>query len=387
MNLTQKLGTGVALLALAGSLSACGAAPQDALSSGVPSFEADADWPKLPAHWIIGPGTGIYVDSRDHVWLLHRPERVSPEEFAAAQNPDIPECCVIAPPLIEVDPEGNVVQYWGSTSPAADWPEMPHGVFVDHNDNVWVATSIFHQVMKYTRDGKHLLTIGQYDKVGGSNDATLLGGSADIYVDPATNELYVADGYDNRRIIVYNAETGEYVRHWGAYGNTPDDAYQHPRTGEAGPNPQFNLIHGVAGSNDGLIYAADRTNSRVQVFTRTGEFLKEGSPRPGAGAAFDVAFSNDPGQRFLYVADGSQHLIHVLRRDDLSMLYSFGGEGKGPGQFGRPHNMAADSKGNIFVAEADPGRRFQRFAYKGLADPTTIVSAPIQPPTPPAGQQ
>ncbi len=339
-------------------------------SEGVPLFEPATDWPRgIPAHWVIGPGTGIHVDSRDHVWILHRPERISDEDMEAAFDPSIPDCCVKAPPLMEIDANGEMVQAWGSVEPDERWPLMPHGVFVDHNDHVWVATSIHHQVMKFNRDGEHLMTIGLFDEVGGSNDPDLLGGSADIHVDPETNELFVADGYVNRRVIVFDAATGDYLRHWGAYGERPDDDVEASRPAEGQPpSRQFNLPHGISGSADGHIYVGDRTNSRVQVFTRDGAFVQERVIRPGPSAAFDVAFSPEPEQEFMYVADGQEHQIWVLRRSDLEILDRFGREGSGPGEFGRPHNMATDSRGNIFVAEADPGRRFQKFTFLGVND-------------------
>jgi len=352
-------------------LAGCAAeqAADEQVVDGIPSFESDTEWPRnFPQEWLIGPGTGVYVDAKDHVWLLQRPERVSVEDFAAARaGRGFDGCCTNAPPVIEVDPEGNIVQTWDGLGVQADWPIMPHGIFVDHNDFVWIATSIHHQVMKFTRQGEHLLTIGEFDAIGGSNDPRLLGGSADLWVDPATNELFVADGYDNRRIIVFNAENGEYLRHWGAYGDAPSDDVPGGRPEEgAPPPPYFSLVHGIAGSNDGHIYVADRTNSRLQVFRPNGEFVTEKVLRPGAGAAFDVAFSNDPEQRFIYVADGTRHMIMILRRSDLEVLGEFGGEGVAPGQMGRPHNLAADSKGNLYVAEADPGRRFQKFSFKGM---------------------
>lgn len=386
MEVSQKPRARPALAAALALLSACAPGPDSGEAAdaseappapdALPAFEGDLSWPALPETWIVGPGTGVYVDSRDHVWVLHRPdpERLSDEDIAARQNPLVPGCCVPAPPLIEIDPEGNVVQAWGSIERAPDWPAMPHGVFVDHNDFVWVSTSIYHQVMKFTRDGRHLLTIGEFDRVEGSNSTEFLGGSADVYVDPERNELYVADGYDNSRVIVFDAETGGYRRHWGAYGNTPEDR---PRGGGPGgrgggqaPDPdampaQFSLPHGIAGSRDGLIYVADRGNSRIQVFTRDGEFLQEGRVRSGGSGAFDVAFSPDPAQRFLYVADGQQHKIWILERASLSVVGEFGSEGTGPTQFGRPHNMAADSRGNLYVAEADPGFRFQKLVFQG----------------------
>jgi DNA-binding beta-propeller fold protein YncE len=335
---------------------------------GVPMFEPDPDWHgPVPANWIIGPGTGIYVDDRDHTWALHRPERISPEDFEAAFDPSIEDCCIAAPPLFEIDPVGSVVQTMGSVEADPMWPLMPHGVFVDHNDFVWVATSIHHQVMKFTRDGEHILTIGEFDRVGGSNDTSLLGGSADIHVDPETNEVFVADGYNNARVIVFDGDTGSYLRHWGAYGERPDDDADF----EPGPTaPQFALPHGIAGSRDGLIYVADRTNSRVQVFQRDGTFVQEGAVREGRSGAFDVAFSHDPDQSYLYVADGSLHKIWIMRRDDMSIVGEFGSEGTGPGEMGRPHNIATDTRGNVYVAEADPGRRWQKFNFVGTR-PTT----------------
>ena len=339
------------------------AAQVETAGTGIPVFEADPDWPRpFPAHWVIGPGTGIHVDSRDHVWVLHRPERITDEDMEAAFDPDIPNCCVRAPPLIEIDPQGQIVQSWGSIDPSPEWPLMPHGVFVDHNDYVWVATSIHHQIMKFTRSGEHVLTLGEFDGVGGSNHTELLGGPADIHVDPETNELFVADGYGNRRVVVFDAESGEYIRHWGAYGAPPDDAYDYPGNGLP---RQFRLPHGVGGSHDGLVYVADRANSRVQAFERDGGFVQEGVVREGGTGAFDVAFSHDPNQSFIYVADGAQHRIWVLRRSDLEVVDGFGGEGTGPGEMGRPHNLASDSHGNLYVAEADPGRRFQRFTFRG----------------------
>jgi hypothetical protein len=368
--------TGLVALGFVLTVAACTPAPDSQAAEGtataaqaIPAFESDMNWPRnLPDEWLLGPGTGIYVDSRDHVWLLQRPERVTPEDFVAARERRAPGCCAnTAPPLIEVDPEGNIVQSWAGLGEQAEWPIMPHGIFVDHNDFVWVGTSIHHQVMKFTRGGEHLLTIGEFDQVGGSNSPSLLGGAADFFVDPERNEIYIADGYENRRVIVYDAATGEYRRHWGAYGNEPVDEVEvvrGPREPGSPPPAFFNLVHGIDGTRDGMVYVADRTNSRIQVFTRDGEYLAEKVLREGAGAAFDVAFSNDPDQTFMYVADGSEHRIWVLRRSDLEIVGEFGSEGTGPGQMGRPHNISADSRGNVYVAEADPGRRFQKFSVQ-----------------------
>lgn len=338
-----------------------GEAPVTAMASP-PEFTPDEGWPAdLPEHWVIGPGTGLYVDDRDHVWILHRPERITEEDMAAViAARDVPNCCEPAPPLIELDPSGHVVATYGSIEQVDDWPYFPHGVFVDHNDFVWVGNAPHHTIMKFTRDGEHLLTIGAFDQTGGSFDQQLLGGAADYWVSPATNELFVADGYDNRRIAVFDAETGDFIRQWGAYGNEPDDAFEHD---PSVPLPaQFNLVHGLTGSRDGLLYVADATSSRVQVYQLDGTFVAETTidGRSLPARITDVALSPDPDQTWLYVADGRDDMIWTLRRSDLAIMGSYGTSGAEWGQFGRPHNVATDSQGNVYVAEAQPGRRFQK---------------------------
>jgi hypothetical protein len=362
-----RLLTIFATLALGFAAAGCSAASDasDAvpIPATPPAFQADPNWPiDVPAEWVTGPGTGIYVDARDHVWLLHRPERITDEDMAAAHDATVAGCCVRRPPLTEVDPEGHVVRTLGSIERSEDWPYFPHGVFIDHEENIWVASQPHHVIMKLDRDGKPLLSLGQFDKTGGSADTGLLGGPADMWVDPETNELFVADGYQNRRVIVYDAATGAYKRHWGAYGEVPDDAYVRDSTSTSPPR-QFNLIHGLNVSRDGLVYVTDASNSRVQVFRKSGEFVAEAVvDRANSAPArmTDVAFSADPEQRFLYLADGTQHKIWILSRSDLAVVGEIGSAGTEPGRFGRPHNIATDSKGNLYVAEAHPGRRFQK---------------------------
>jgi DNA-binding beta-propeller fold protein YncE len=343
-------------------------------SEPVPQLSAATGWPAdLPAHWVLGPGTGIYVDARDHVWLLHRPERITDEDMAAvkAARTSVPDCCVKAPPLIEVDPEGRIVRTLGSIERTTDWPYFPHGVFVDHEGFLWIASQPHHALMKLTADAKPVLTIGEFDRQGTSADSALLGGPADMWVDPATNELFVADGYQNRRVAVFDAGTGKYLRSWGAYGQPPDDAYQFDST-SAEPPRQFNVIHGLNVAKDGMVYVADASNGRVQAFRKSGEFVAEVviDPEHAAGGRMtDLAFSADPEQRFVYVADGTEHKLWIVSRSDLKVVGEFGGPGTAPGQFGRPHNIATDSKGNIYVAEAHPGRRFQKIAVGSPPSP------------------
>lgn len=356
-------------LAAVGPFTAAGAA----LHAQAPSFEVDPSWPQaLPNDWILGLPLGIYVDSRDQIWVVQNAGALSAAELAKAQDPPVAECCLPAPAVLVFDTDGKVVRSWSGEG-VEGWPTWSeknpiggvHGIFVDHRENVWIATHSQFHVMKFTGDGRHLLTIGEPDSTGGSNDPDRLGGPADIWVNPETDEVFVADGYRNRRVVVYDGETGRYLRHWGAYGKRPDDRHRPgSRAAGAPPSPQFSTPHGVIGSRDGLLYVADRGNSRIQVFRFDGTFVTERNIAPGtlaSGAAFDVALSPDPEQRFLYVADGTNNKVRILRRSDLQEVGSFGRAGRQVGQFTRVHNLAVDSRGNIYTTEAADGRRIQRF--------------------------
>jgi DNA-binding beta-propeller fold protein YncE len=339
---------------------------------GVPTFKVDPGWPlELPNKWILGSVTGVFVDSRQHVWVTHLPETLTEEETSVEQKPPIGSCCVAAPPVLEFDAQGKLVQGWGqgSVDDTSAWPRNPHGIFVDHNEFVWIGTHMHHRVMKFTRDGKLVMTIGQYDKNAGSNDTTLLGGPSGIWVDPATNEAYISDGYRNRRVVVFDGATGKYLRHWGAYGEKPDDTEKFdPKTMVSGALPkQFSTPHGITGSKDGKIYVADRRGNRIQVFDHQGKFLAEKIIAPAtlaSGSAFVPVLSPDPQQQWLYLADGTNHKVWILRRSDLSIVGDFGRGGRFVGQFLRPHGMSVDAQGNLYVGEASTGRRVQKFVMQ-----------------------
>lgn len=363
--------------------------------ANVPQFKVDPTWPQeMPNHWIMGAVTGVFVDARQHVWVTHLPETLTEEELyeepwnvvtppaqgagrggATTAAPAAPRekpvqigtCCKAAPPVLEFDQQGKLVQGWGqgSYSDMTDWPREPHGIFVDHQDNVWIGSYNRHRVMKFTRDGKRLLTLGEYEKTGGSADTHLLGGPSGIWVDPKSNEVFISDGYRNRRVIVFDIN-GKYLRHWGAYGNVPDDTERFdPRTMVSGALPkQFSTPHGITGSNDGKIYVADRRGNRIQVFDHSGKFLAEKVIAPAtlsSGSAFVPVLSPDPQQTWLYVADGTNHKVWILRRSDLEIVGDFGRGGRQLGQFLRPHGMSIDNQGNLYVGEASTGRRVQRF--------------------------
>ena len=372
------------------ALLVCGAAvitsdsPVIGQATAAPAFKVDPAWPQeMPNHWIMGAVTGVFVDAKQHVWVTHLPETLTEEELyeepwkVAGLDPAKPKpvqmgtCCKAAPPVLEFDQQGKLVQGWGqgSMDDFSNWPREPHGIFVDHQDNVWVGSYNRHRVMKFTRDGKWLMTLGEYEKTGGSADTHLLGGPSGIWVDPKTNEAYISDGYRNRRVIVFDGATGKYLRHWGAYGNVPDDTERFdPKTMVSGALPkQFSTPHGITGSTDGKIYVADRRGNRIQVFDHQGKFLAEKVIAPAtlsSGSAFVPVLSPDPQQQWLYVADGTNHKIWILRRADLEIVGEFGRGGRQVGQMLRPHGMSIDSQGNLYVGEASTGRRVQKFTVQ-----------------------
>jgi DNA-binding beta-propeller fold protein YncE len=346
----------------------------EAAGASLPKFEADPYWPKpLPNNWILGEVSGVAVDTRDHVWIIHRPRTVSEHDRYAADGKG--DCCVPAPAVIEFDPAGNVVQAWGGPGQGYEWPDNEHGVFVDTKENVWVGGNGDKgdaQILKFTRAGKFLMQTGHHGQSKGSNDTQNLGRPAGIVVWPATNEVFVADGYGNRRVVVYDAETGAYKRHWGAYGNKPDDTAPRTRFFEGPGAPQFNLVHGIRISNDGLVYVGDRVNNRVQVFKLDGTFVKEGyierKTSGSEGTAFDIAFSPDKQQRFFYVPDGTNKKIQIVDRQSLEILGFVGGHGgHGALDFYHIHSIATDSKGNIYMGEVNAGRRALKYSYKGMS--------------------
>ena len=340
---------------------------------GLPKFEPDPYWPKhLPNNWILGQVSGVTVDSHDNIWVIHRPRTT--DEHDKYLFDKTADCCTPAPPILEFDQAGNLLQYWGGPGQGYDWPDTEHGIFVDHKDNVWITGNGEKDtnLLKFSKSGKFLLQIGQHGKSGGSNDTANVNQAAGITVHVPTNEVFVADGYGNRRVIVFDADTGAYKRHWGAYGNKPED--DAPRTRiYAGPGPQqFNTVHGIAVSNDGIVYVGDRVNNRIQSFRLDGKFLKEvyierkTSARFGTG--FGAAFSSDKQQRFFYVPDGTNKKVQIVDREAMEVVGFFGGYGGHClGEFSHIHSIATDSKGNIYLGEVDTGRRAYRWSYKGMS--------------------
>lgn len=339
-------------------------------ADSIPVFKVDPFWPKpLPNNWLIGQVAGVATDSKDHIWIVHRPNSLGENEAVQTQSPTgLPY--TPAPPIIEFDVEGKIIRAWGGPGEGFEWPENEHGIFIDHEGNVWIGGSgpVDNQVLKFRPDGTFLLQIGKAGKNGGSNDTTLLGRPAEIDVDPITNEVYIADGYHNRRIIIFDANTGKYKRHWGAYGNKPDDSSQDSYDPNMPPSQQFgNPVHAVRISNDSLVYVCDRSNDRIQVFQKDGTFVHEefiARRTTGNGSAWDIDFSHDPQQTFIYVTDGTNQCVWILWRGSLKAAGSFGRIGRYAGQFIWLHNLAVDSRGNIYTGEVHTGKRVQKFIYQ-----------------------
>ncbi|HKV05025.1 MAG TPA: hypothetical protein VJO53_07960 [Candidatus Acidoferrales bacterium] len=351
-----------------------------------PKFEVDPLWPKpLPNHWYQGMTIGVSVDAKDDVWIIHRPDTLSAGEAGADQNPPTGTCCSKAPPVLEFDPAGNLIGHWGGPGAGYEWPESNHGITIDYKGNVWIGGNGKDdaQILKFTQDGKFLAQYGHEGKNGGSNDQENFGRVAKIFVDPKANEAYISDGYLNHRVVVLDADTGKFKRYWGAYGHKPDDTNLGRYNPDAPPAQQFrNPVHCAQLSNDQLLYVCDRVNDRIQVFRPDGTFVKEqfiARRSLADGSVWDIAFSKDPQQKYIYLADGRNEKVYIILRDTLEILTSFGDGGKQPGEFYGVHSIATDSKGNIYTTETYEGRRLQKFVYKGLAPVTKLDQGPPWP--------
>ena len=399
--MTHKLKVEAGLVAVVAALGVGSALLQRravaaAAGGQAPRFEVNPMWPKpLPNHWVIGNTIGVSVDSNDHIWIIHRAGSLEAKETYLATNSA--RCCIAAPPVLEFDEEGNLLNHWGGPGQGYDWPLSNHGITVDYKGNVWIggngrgtapgaakkkegtpvedqtaAGGYYHdnQVLKFTQDGKFLMQIGKPGMSKGSNDTANLRLPAKLFIDKKTDELYVADGYGNRRVIVFDATTGAYKRHWGAYGNKPDDAPQGPYSPTATALQQYRSpVHCVALANDGLLYVCDRQHDRVQIFHPDGKFVSEhffAKNTLASGSTWEIAFSRDPAQRFIYLTDGQNERVRIVERASMKELTAFGRGGRQPSEFFGVHSIATDSKGNIYTTETYEGKRIQKFVYKGI---------------------
>jgi hypothetical protein len=375
----------------------------------VPWFEVDPLWPKpLPNHWVLAMTIGLSMDAHDNVWIVHRPQTLEQKESYATRGEA--DCCTAAPDVLEFDPAGKLLRHWGREEVKGnghDWPSSNHGITIDKDGNVWLGgngayqpgpapgsaaqfaahpatpaapapgafregggeVGIYHDsfILKFTPDGKYLGQIGKANGSKGSLDTENVRGVAQIRFLPQTNEIVLADGYGNKRVSIWDAATLKFKRMWGAYGKKPDDT---PIPHYDVNSPQFgNPVHCAQPSNDGLIYVCDRTNDRIQLFKTDGTFVKQYVVKPntkGDGSVWEIAFSRDPQQKFMYISDGANEDIHVFDRQTMKELYWFGGGGRQPGQFYAVHSIVTNSKGDIFTTETYRGQRVQKFVYKGM---------------------
>jgi hypothetical protein len=385
-------------------------------SEKMPVFEVDPSWPQLPNGWVSGHVPSVSVDQHDNVWLITRPNTVPADQQAHA-----------SPPVVELDTNGKFVQAWGGPGANYDWPDSDHSIFVDYKGNVWITGSspespsptkrTDDMLLKFTNKGKFIAQLGGRSKSNGNADTKSVHLATDVFVYPKTNEVFVSDGYGNRRVIVFDADTLAFKRMWGAFGNAPVDwqpiangmalagaegsvatgatgaeanrgggSGQEPRpTDIDGPGPdQFGGVrpnanqigamggptHSVQLSNDGLVYVTDRSIRRVQVFTVDGKYVTQAFVNrtgPSGSSVCSTGFSPDKAQQYLYLADYGNSRIIVMDRKSLQVLYQFGGRGPEPGKFLRIHHIAVDSKGNIYTGEVAPGPRTQKFVFKGFS--------------------
>ncbi|MGE4064556.1 MAG: hypothetical protein AB7E79_14415 [Rhodospirillaceae bacterium] len=337
-------------------------------------YQFDHSWPKrpLPNNWALGPIAGFFVDSRDHVWISHKPSQLDPAVLNAAVSPPRGRCCVPAPPVLELDEAGNVVQAWGGPGKGYDWPTNTHGFYIDDTGSVWIGGSKTRaddglpadgMVLKFTRDGKFLMQIGGRGKAkDGSLDSSHLWGAANVAVDPKTNEAFIADGYGNHRVLVVDANTGKFKRHWGAYGKPPTDDDVGAYDPKAPPPRQFRIVHCVRLANDGLLYVCDRLNNRIQVFKTDGTFVKEfvyAKETLGSGSVGTISFWPDARQSVMAINDPGNYQVRFVRRDDGREIGVFGHYGTQGGELDRNHEAAFDSKGNIYVSDFNRVQRFK----------------------------
>ena len=338
-----------------------------------PRFAVDPNWPSIPNGWVLGEVTSVSVDRHDHIWVLHVPQSIPEAQRANA-----------APPVLEFDAAGKLLASWGGPGNGSVWPGREHGIFVDANDFVWIGGRAGwprpatpgvsdDMILKFTMTGKLVLEIGRSGESKGNVDTANVHQATDVFVDTRAKEVYAADGYGNKRVIVFDSESGAFKRMWGAFGNppppglAPNVATPQPQTTPDGP-PEFGLPHAIKVSGDGVVYVADRINNRIQMFTPAGRFMRqvrltnEDSSVVPVPAGF--AFSPDKKQQFLYVVDSGAMRVVIFARATMTQIGAFGMKGSKPGEFDIVHHMAADSKGNLYTAEIVNQRRAQRFVLQ-----------------------
>jgi hypothetical protein len=380
----------MALFSLAALATAPSARPQNP-----PAYKVDPFWPKrLPNKWSMQQVVDIYIDKEDHVWAINRPDDARPDELGAATTPVRTECCVIGPEILEFDTDGNVLRAWGSKDYVPGWPVRLQTIGVDRDENVWLSgTAPGDGIIKFTKDGKFLWDFGHRGpkvaasevKENNQQTETFPPGIAAFDFDEDAREIIIPDGFLNKRILVYDMDTGAFRRGWGGHGiplqeinNDPTPPYD-----ISGPPPdqkQFApALHCAHPSRDGFIYVCERGNDRIQVFTKQGKFVKQffihpstqsrgphcgsiwSTTDPPCGTIYNLTLSTDPQQKYILVADGTNNIVWILNRDNGALVGSFGGNGRYAGQLHWIDSIAMDSKGNVYTGEVEDGKRIQKF--------------------------
>lgn len=347
-----------------------------------PTYKVDPFWPKpLPNTWAMGILAGVIADKADNIWIIQRPKTVESYLLGGAQNPPTAACCVPAPPVVQFNQAGDVIKSWGGKGDGYDWPSSEHGIAIDPKGNIWIGGNQTQtgrdnspadgQILKFTPEGKFLMQVGHAGPSRGSLDTTQLSGVSDLAFDAASNEVFVADGYGNHRIIVFDIDTGKFKRMWGAYGKPPtDEKTPPPKIGDP-PATQFRLVHCVKVANDGMVYVCDRDNNRMQVFRKDGTFVAEypyakDTRSPSGGTVGHIGLWPDKTQSLLAIADIGNFAVRIVRRDNGQELGVLGRAGPYAGQLNRIHQVTFDNQGNLYTAEI---ARVQKFTRTGGPKP------------------
>jgi len=385
-----------------------------------PRYQVQALWPKpfQNQSWVLGSITGVTVDGQNHIWVVHRGgDSLENNEKGMMLNPPSASlCCTAAPFVLEFDQAGTLLSSWGGPGQGYQWPQSPGSLAVDAKGNVWITAAGLEpapargrgpndptaaeqpaaaggrrgagaaappapgdaHVIKFSRDGKFLLQIGTPGKMDGPDSQTTLNKPSAIAYDAMANEVFVADT-GNRRIVVFDADSGKYKRHWFAYGEKAAGPAPAPYAAGDPPAKSFRDVTCVEIARDGTVYVCDRSSNRIQVFQKSGTFVKEavvskntlGATVTGQfgvvssyGSAWDIALSNDAQQRYVFIADGHNKKVHIFQRDTLTEVGTFGSGGRYPGQFLAVGSIATDAQGNIYAGEQHHGKRVQKFVAK-----------------------